>query len=210
MMVARAMNESASRPRPVVVDGGAATGADRRAPDEALDLRERLRVAFRAHSGGVYATAHRILGDASDAEDVTQTVFETLARRVDTLRDEARLGAFLKTCAVRECLMLLRRRRWWRGRRGQRALTPVALESGPSEPFLVAAVRELLAPLSAEERIAVVLKLVEEHSHEEVAALMGISVATARRRLASARGRMLERARDDVQRRLLDEIEVPS
>jgi RNA polymerase sigma-70 factor, ECF subfamily len=206
-MVAQAMSESAPRPRPVV-DGGATTSS-RRPQRERLEPRERLRAAYRAHADGVYATAHRILGDASDAEDVTQSVFETLARRVGTLRDEQRLGAFLKTCAVRECLMLLRRRRWWRGRRGQRALTPAAIESGPPEVFLVASVRELLAPLSAEERIAVVLKLVEEHSHEEVAALMGISVATARRRLASARGRMLAHARDDVQRRLLDEIEGP-
>jgi len=201
------MTESAPRPRPVVVGG--ATDASRRhaAADEP---RERLRAAFRAHSDAVYATAHRILGDASEAEDVTQTVFETLARRLDTLRDEARLGPFLKTCAVRECLMLLRRRRWWLGRRGQRALAPIPVEGEPSEAFLVAAVHQLLAPLSAEERIAVVLKLVEEHSHEEVAELMGISVAPARRRLASARSRMLERARDDVQRRLVDEMEVPS
>lgn len=206
------MTESAPRPR--LVDGGATNAGGRpqgEAPqDETPLLRERLRAAYRAHGGDVYATAHRILGDAADAEDVTQTVFETLARRVGTLRDEDRLGAYLKACAVRECLMLLRRRRWWRGRRGQRALTPAVSESGASEAFLVAAVRELLAPLSAEERIAVVLKLVEERSHEEVAALMGISVATARRRLASARDRMLEHARDDTQRRLLGEIEVPS
>lgn len=201
------MSESAHRPRPVAVDG--VTGAGPRA-DGGDELRAWLRAAFRAHATGVYATAHRILADATDAEDVTQTVFETLARRVDTLRDDERLGAFLKSCAVRECLMLLRRRRWWLRGRGRRALAPVPIEDGPTDAFLVAAVRELLAPLSPEERTAVVLKVVEEHTHEEVAALMGISVATARRRLASARTRMLEQACDDVQRRLVDEMEVPS
>jgi RNA polymerase sigma-70 factor (ECF subfamily) len=191
-MDARRMTESARRPRPVAV---------RDSPRGRDSPCAELRTAFRAHHASVYTTAHRILGDASDAEDITQIVFETLARRGETLRDPERLGGFLKSCAVRQCLMLLRRRRWWLGRRGTRARTAAAPESGTAEIFVVAAVRELLARLSPEERTAVVLKLVEEHSHEEVAALMGISVATARRRL-------LEHARDDVQRDLVAEMEV--
>jgi RNA polymerase sigma-70 factor (ECF subfamily) len=196
-MMGGPVTESAQRRRPVLVEG---------TPDSGHP--GRLRAAFRAHAGSVYATAHRILADAADAEDVTQTVFETLARRGDTLRDGDRLGAFLRACAVRECLMLLRRRRWWWGKRGRRVTAPAPIEDAPAEAFLLTAVRELLGPLSPEERAAVVLKLVEECSHEEVAALMGISVATARRRLATARRRMLAHARDDVQRDLVDEMEV--
>jgi RNA polymerase sigma-70 factor, ECF subfamily len=172
-------------------------------------VRERLREAFRAFHGKVYATAHRILADPHEAEDVAQTVFERLAHRLHTIRDQERLGSFLEVCAVRECLVLLRRRRWWTGRRAARVLAPVrATPEEPAAAYLVTAVRELLLPLSGEERVAVVLKLVEEHSHEEVARIMGISVATARRRLASARRRMLEHANDDTKRRLVAELEV--
>jgi DNA-directed RNA polymerase specialized sigma24 family protein len=69
------------------------------------------------------------------------------------------------------------------------------------------AARELLDALSAEERTAVVLKLVDQHSHEEVAEIMGTSVATARRRLASARRSMIARATGELHHRLVAELE---
>lgn len=167
-----------------------------------------LRAAFREHHRRVYATANRILCDAAEAEDVTQAVFETLAHalaRPDALREPERIAAFLHACAVRECLMLLRRRRWWKGPRGARALA-VTPASG-DDAFLVAAVRELLEGLSAEERIAVVLHLVEQQSYEEVAKAMDTSVSTVRRRLGSARRSMLARVSSEVQGRLVDELE---
>jgi RNA polymerase sigma-70 factor, ECF subfamily len=191
------MTDSAPRPRLAVLAGG-----------ESPATEHPLRAAFHAHHRAVYATAHRILADPAEAEDVTQTVFETLARalsRDDALRDPARLGAYLKSCAVRECLMLLRRQRWWHGPRGARARATDAI--AVDDAFLVAAVRELLDALSPEERAAVVLKLVEQHSHEEVAEIMGTSVATARRRLASARRSMIARAGDELQHRLVAELE---
>jgi RNA polymerase sigma-70 factor, ECF subfamily len=178
--------------------------------EEPASARDRLRAAFCAHHESVYATAHRILADAHDAEDVTQVVFERLARRLETVRDHARLGAFLKSCAVRECLILLRRRRWWSGRRGAAALARVVETTDVPEAFVVTAVRELLQLLSAEERAVVVLKLVEGHSHEEVAALMGVSVATARRRLDAARRKLVRGATGETQRRLVAEMEASS
>lgn len=196
------MTDSAPRPRRLsLIDGGEAASAS--AGEDGP-----LHGAFRSHHAAVYATAHRILADPADAEDVTQSVFETLARalaRPGTLRDPARLGAFLKSCAVRECLMTLRRRRWWQGPRGARARATEAATG--EDAYLVAMVRELLAPLSPEERAAAVLKWVEQHSHDEVAAIMGTSVATIRRRLAAARRSMLSRATGEVQQRLVAGLE---
>lgn len=178
-------------------------------PDEVpASEREPLQAAFRAHHADVYATAHRILGDPHEAEDVTQIVFEKLARRLQTIRDRTRLGSFLKSCAVRECLILLRRRRWWSGRGGAKALAVFSEIHDPPEAYLVTAVRELLRLLSPQERTAVVLKLVEGHSHDQVATLMGVSVATARRRLDAARRKMLQGAEDETQRRLVEDMEA--
>jgi RNA polymerase sigma-70 factor, ECF subfamily len=195
--------------RLVAIDGG---DPERSRDAVDTDARESLRAAFRSHHGAVYTTAHRILADAADAEDVTQAVFERLAlqlRRPDGIRNPERLPAFLKSCAVRECLMLLRRRRWWSGPRAAKAVAVPPIDpTAQPHAFFVAAVGQLLAVLSAEERAVVVLEIVEHHSHAEVAEITGLSVSTVRRRLRSATRRLVARARDDVSRRLVAELEA--
>ncbi len=206
------MSEHAPRlGRLVAIEGG---DAEEPADADASDVRASLRAAFRAHHGAVYTTAYRILSDAADAEDVTQAVFERLVHRMqraDGIRNPERLAAFLKSCAVRECLMLLRRRRWWSSPRAAKAIAVVDVDPATQpHAFFVAAVGQLLSVLSAEERAIVVLEIVEHHSHAEVAEIMGLSVSTIRRRLASATRRLAARARDDVARRLAAELEAIS
>jgi RNA polymerase sigma-70 factor (ECF subfamily) len=156
---------------------------------------ELVRLAFRHHHGMVFSTANRILDDRFEAEDVTQGVFEILARKLDTVRDPAKLPGFLKTCAVREALAVVKKRRWWKGRRGTLFLQSQE-ESAAPEAHAVASVRQILARLEPEERTALILKFVEHHSHEEVAGLMGTSVSTVRRRLDGAKKRVA--AMEDV------------
>lgn len=158
------------------------------APDAEL-----IRLAFDHFHEMVFSTASRIVGNPWEAEDITQSVFETLVRRLAFVRDPAFLPGFLKTCAVRISLRQVKRQRW-RSRRLD-MMPPVAIpDDGPAR---VALVRQLLGHLDEEERVAVVLKCVEQHSHPEVAELMGVSVPTVRRRLVSARGKLVAMLGDD-------------
>lgn len=166
-------------------------------------------LAFRHHHIMVHTTALRILSCPSDAEDVTQAVFESLAGHVDSIRDAAALPGFLKTCAIRQSLAVLRRKRWWRGRRAAVFLRPAEVDPHrDADAHLVAVVRELLEGLSPQERTVVVLTHVEQHSLSETARLMNLSVSTVRRRLESARTHMLAHADDPVARDLLDHANV--
>ena len=72
-------------------------------------------------------------------------------------------------------------------------------ESG-ADAHTAAVVRQLLGHLDAEERAAVILKHIDQHSHEEVARLMDTSVSTTRRRLDAARRKLAALANDDVSR----------
>ena len=165
-----------------------------------------LRLAFGHYHRMVYSVAHRMLGSATDAEDVTQTVFEILHRTLDRVREPERVAGYLRQCAVREAIEVERRRRWWRTK-GKGA---VAMRQAPGrrddEAFVVTAVHQLLAALTAEERAAVILRMVEHHSHDEVAELMDVSLSTVRRRLRSAHEKMNAAASSDAQQRLVDAV----
>jgi RNA polymerase sigma factor (sigma-70 family) len=119
----------------------------------------------------------------------TQAVFEALLEQLPKIREHARVPGFLRTCAVRIALRQVKRSRWRRNR-AELAFAFDPQQFVGDQPAMAAMVRQLLARLDPEERAALVLKCVELHSHEEVAELMGVSVATARRRLDSARRKL--------------------
>src|SRR5258708_6407287 len=75
------------------------------------------------HVDLVFATAVRGLGDPGVAQEITQNVFVTLARKAAWLRGEVSLAGWLHKAALLEI------RRWWRGelRRQQREQTAVEL-----------------------------------------------------------------------------------
>lgn len=59
----------------------------------------------------VFASARRCGLNAEDAEDVFQNVFMIMLRRLETLRDQARLSSWLITTTYRESWRLARSRR---------------------------------------------------------------------------------------------------
>jgi RNA polymerase sigma-70 factor, ECF subfamily len=171
-----------------------------------LSKSELVRLAFERCHVMVFQTALRLIGSREEAEDVTQTVFESLLGRVGSVRQPIALIAYLKTSAVRGSLQVLRKR----ARQGGRLR--VVLEAGlvthtsAEAATAVAELRALLEGLPIEERAVVVLRYIEGHSLEEVAELMNLSLSTARRRLDSARARLRAHEPTDGVNALLSEM----
>ena len=65
---------------------------------------------FRDHHGMVFRAAYRITGNASDAEDVLQTVFLRLLRRDPEAEAVASMPSYLHRAAVNSALDLMRSR----------------------------------------------------------------------------------------------------
>lgn len=159
---------------------------------------------FERYSSMVSSLAFRILGDQQEALDVSQEVFLTIFRKMDSFRGESSLKTWIYRIAVHRAA---NRFRWWNRlrRRGTVSLEEHLaknaerefsgdLNSGiqsPEEALLQeeerAGIERLLLQLPVQQRIAVVMRDIEGLSYEEIAESMQINVGTVKSRIARGR-----------------------
>jgi RNA polymerase sigma-70 factor (ECF subfamily) len=133
---------------------------------------------YRAHVDAVYRRLTRILGPVEEREDLTQDVFVTLHRALPKFRGDAALGTWIQRIAINTAYDHLRRQ-------GRRPATPTddrffdELCAPASSAETRAAVREeltrvfaCLARIKPKKRIALLLRLVDGLSFEEIAELV--------------------------------------
>jgi RNA polymerase sigma-70 factor (ECF subfamily) len=66
---------------------------------------------YRSHSRRVYSLCLRMVGDPTEAEDLTQEVFLHLFRKIGMYRGESAFSTWLHRMSVNIVLMRLRRKR---------------------------------------------------------------------------------------------------
>jgi RNA polymerase sigma-70 factor (ECF subfamily) len=152
------------------------------------------RVLWDRHARLVYRILRRSLGQQNDVEDLVQEVFLSLFRRLPTLREPRTLPAFLITITTLTLRHELRRR-WVRrcmslGAKDDLDPDLQVVHPNPEARQAVSRVYAILDRLGSEERIAFVLRFIEGMELTEVATALGLSLATAKRRLAHARARV--------------------
>lgn len=136
-------------------------------------------------------TAIAVLGGRQDASDVAQDVAVEVLRGLPALREAASLDAWVHRITVRRALRTLRTRRLLLRRELPLSdLTepdePAATVS-PSGPALSPALRRALLQLPARQRLAVVLRYLQDLSEDQVAAALSCSPGTAASLLSRAR-----------------------
>jgi len=132
----------------------------------------------------VFTTAHRIVGNADDAADVTQDVFLTLLDgwndrlRPDSVRD---WGAYLRVAASRRALLLLRRKPICGTDRA--GLTREIAAPSKHNPCHLAEqrqqaeqLREAIASLPDRDASVFALRYLEGFSYQEIATEMDVTV----------------------------------
>lgn len=147
----------------------------------------------------VLALAGRVLGDAAEAEDVTQEVFERVWRHARRWRPGgARFDTWLHRVALNLCYDRLRRRREIPTADPPELPDPAP---GPERGLAAAdagrAVAAALAALPPRQRDAVVLCHYQELSNIEAAAVLEMTVEALESLLSRARRRLRELLADE-------------
>jgi RNA polymerase sigma-70 factor, ECF subfamily len=187
-----------TEPRPTTRSGAGPT-------DAALVLAARAgelwaqEALFQRYARMVLALSQRILAGRDDADDLAQDAFVYAFTRLDTLNNPQAFHAWLRSIVVRTASKRLRRQRLLTrlGLRRSEPIEPdtvIANEAPPDVAVELRGVYALIERLPAEERVALVLRRVEGMELLEIAAEMKLSLATVKRRLSAAEGR-LERAK---------------
>jgi RNA polymerase sigma-70 factor (ECF subfamily) len=157
---------------------------------------------YRSHCKRVYAICLRMVGNTTDAEDLTQEAFLLLFRKLHTFRGESAFSTWLHRLVVNTVLMHLRKR----------TLPLVSTETGPapdgeatsssveiaaSDLFLEGSIdrinlRRCVAQLPAGSRAIFVLHDIQGYQHNEIAEMLGRSEGVSKSQLHRARKRLRE------------------
>lgn len=144
-------------------------------------------------------TLVRITGDFGALDDQVQEVLARVFRRVHDIEAEAALPSFVRSVAVlvaREAIRKRRRHRWL-SFRAEEHLPEVVCADDPDAREGVAGFYAALRKLDPDDRIAFVLRAVEGLELKEVADACGVSLATAKRRIARGERAFVECCRAD-------------
>jgi RNA polymerase sigma-70 factor (ECF subfamily) len=151
--------------------------------------REALAACARTHGGVLGRLCMALLGSQADADEATQETLLRAHRAMPTYRGEGSVKAWLCGIARHVCAHMLESRR-----RGREALELVPVQDEARDEFAsrrrARAIRMALEQLKPSEREALVLRYVADLSHREIAIVINLDEAAARKRISRALARL--------------------
>jgi RNA polymerase sigma-70 factor (ECF subfamily) len=153
---------------------------------------EAFRALVERHGRAVYRIAHRMTGNASDAEDVVQETFLKAYRQLGRFESRANFGTWLHRIAVNCSIDLIRSRPHREAGRDTTDLEHLGgvsevqetRQTTPERLMLSTEVQQhvttAMASLTRMERAAFVLRHFEGHSIDEISRALGLNTNAAK------------------------------
>ncbi len=154
-----------------------------------LTTRDQVAALYRRYGALVQNRCRYLLGDRDAAQDAAQEVFVKVLRNLDQFRGDASPSTWILRIATNHCLnRLAAQRAGWMSRFRQhvRHVDEAGLRGGV-DPEKARLVRQILGRLDRETQAVAVHYYVDEMTQDEIAALIGRSLPTIRKRLATFR-----------------------
>lgn len=170
-----------------------------------LDAFESL---VRLHQSSVFATAWRLLGSETEADDAAQEVWIRVFRALPRFRLASRFSTWLYRIVVNQCLVTLKRRQRRPGARSsdlalddeEQGVTLSDPKPGPRRILegkeTLRAFRQAMETLPLRQQLVVTLVLFQGLSHREAGDVIGIAEKTVSWHLFKARQQLMDELKE--------------
>jgi RNA polymerase sigma-70 factor, ECF subfamily len=150
---------------------------------------------YQQYNRRVYSICLRMVGNPTEAEDLTQDVFVQLFRKIGSFRGESAFTTWLHRMTVNQVLMHFRKRGVRMETTTDDGELPVQIEVGTDRPSKMPIIDSIALDRAVSElppgyRTVFILHDVEGYEHEEVARMLGCTVGTSKSQLHKARLRI--------------------
>jgi RNA polymerase sigma-70 factor (ECF subfamily) len=152
---------------------------------------------YQQHHRRVYSLCLRMLGNSSQAEDLSQEVFLQVYRKIGSFRGESAFTTWLHRLTVNQVLMHFRKRGVKLEHTSEEGDFTNVVETPLQSTRRISLVDRMtlekaISQLPPGYRTVFVLHDVEGYEHEEIGSILGISVGTSKSQLHKARMRLRE------------------
>jgi RNA polymerase sigma-70 factor (ECF subfamily) len=163
---------------------------------------------YRLHSRRVYALCLRMVGNPTEAEDLTQEAFLRVFRKIQTFRGESAFSTWLHRLVLNVVLMQLRKKKF-AGASLDEMTEPDEERAAPSreiggpDQLLTGLIDRMnlqraVEQLSPAHKIVFVLHYIQGYKHHEIAEMMNCSVAASKGHLHRARKQLRDILREGL------------
>lgn len=134
----------------------------------------------------VYTLCYRMIGNASDAEDLMQEIFMRVFVALPSFEERAKFSTWLYRVTYNHCLNFLAKQRQY-GARKEAYTQENARQLPGDSPEISVVLEQTLLRLDQEQRSLLIMKYVMDLEVREIAATLGISQSAVKMRLLRAR-----------------------
>ncbi len=158
---------------------------------------------YKRHFRRVYALCLRMMGNPTEAEDLTQETFTHLYRKIGSFRGESAFTTWLHRMTVNQVLMHFRKRSTRSEKTTAEGETPVQIVAGTQNPDRMPiidriALDKAIAQLPPGYRTVFMLHDVEGYEHDEIAQMLGVAEGTSKSQLHKARLKLRQHIRQQA------------
>lgn len=149
---------------------------------------------YQMYKDMLYNVSYRIIKNQHDAQDTVHDAFIKAFQNISKLDNDLNLGPWLKRIVINCSLDLLRQKKklGWLQESYEITETEEDVDVNEDISYKVEAVKKAIDALKDKYRIIIVLYLIEEYSHREIAEQLGLKESTVRNQYV--RGKRLLKA----------------